>query len=310
MPDWEDHYEILGVHPDASQAEIKRARNDSAKIYHPDRMQALPPSAQRRAEEALKKVNQAWEILGNPKRREEYHAEWLRKKGGNPSPADTHKVLKAKPVVDPSHIRFSSVPPGTPKTRSFMIRNEGGSYSELGISDPKSWVRIAKRTSLSDFVELPLRVEIEVEGDGWAKTYSETITVSLDDEETEVKIELRTSPRSVICAANDGTGKTMESLSQVRSWLEDVKNNLGDNAGLIVYGVLCIPVALGAGLLMNSVEEFSAVWCLGLLVILACLPGIAVIGFYASLISLTLSVVFLILWIIIALVKYFFENPW
>ena len=55
----EDFYQILGVDPEADADEIKKVYDDKVWILHPDRMHGAPASAQRQAEEDLKKVNAA-----------------------------------------------------------------------------------------------------------------------------------------------------------------------------------------------------------------------------------------------------------
>jgi len=78
---WEDYYEILGVDPDASQEEIKKAYRDKTFIFHSDRLMEAPESAQRRAEEEFKKANRAYSVLKDPEKRNLYHLEWINKKG-------------------------------------------------------------------------------------------------------------------------------------------------------------------------------------------------------------------------------------
>jgi len=77
--DWkihrEDYYRILGVDPESSQEQIKEAYRDKAFIFHSDRLIGAPESAQRRAEEELKKVNLAYSILRDPKKRQKYFME-------------------------------------------------------------------------------------------------------------------------------------------------------------------------------------------------------------------------------------------
>ncbi|UCE10937.1 MAG: molecular chaperone DnaJ [Candidatus Thorarchaeota archaeon] len=63
----EDLYEILGVGRTASQEEIKKAYRTLAKKYHPDRN---PGNA--KAEEMLKKINRAYEVLSDPEKRSNY----------------------------------------------------------------------------------------------------------------------------------------------------------------------------------------------------------------------------------------------
>ncbi len=80
MTEWEDYYEILGVNPSASQEEIKKAYRENVVILHPDRMAGMSEGARRRAEGKLKRVNRAYEILGDPQKRRGYDSEYLLRK--------------------------------------------------------------------------------------------------------------------------------------------------------------------------------------------------------------------------------------
>ena len=62
-----DYYKILGVSRDASQEEIKRAFRELALKYHPDRNPGDP-----HAEEKFKEINEAYQVLGDPRKRAEY----------------------------------------------------------------------------------------------------------------------------------------------------------------------------------------------------------------------------------------------
>ena len=64
----QDYYSILGVMRDASQEEIKRAYLDAAQRLHPDRNTAAGDT------EVFLDVQQAYEVLSNPKRRAQYDA--------------------------------------------------------------------------------------------------------------------------------------------------------------------------------------------------------------------------------------------
>lgn len=62
-----DYYDILGIKRGASQEEIKRAYRRLARKYHPD----LNPG-DKSAEQKFKEINEAYEVLGDPKKRAEY----------------------------------------------------------------------------------------------------------------------------------------------------------------------------------------------------------------------------------------------
>ena len=62
-----NYYKILGVDKNASQDEIKRAFRQLARKYHPD----VNPG-NKEAEEKFKKINEAFQVLGNAEKREQY----------------------------------------------------------------------------------------------------------------------------------------------------------------------------------------------------------------------------------------------
>lgn len=64
--DMTDFYSVLGVSKSASDAEIKRAYRKLALEWHPDRNKTAG------AEEKFKEINKAYEVLGDPKKKEMY----------------------------------------------------------------------------------------------------------------------------------------------------------------------------------------------------------------------------------------------
>jgi molecular chaperone DnaJ len=62
----QDYYDVLGVAKSSSEADIKRAYRKLAMKYHPDR------NAGHDAEESFKAVNEAYEVLSDPSKRQTY----------------------------------------------------------------------------------------------------------------------------------------------------------------------------------------------------------------------------------------------
>ncbi len=62
MSELDKCYELLGVRPGVSVAELKAAYKDMAKVWHPDRF-AHDPRLQQKAQEKLKEINEAYEQL-------------------------------------------------------------------------------------------------------------------------------------------------------------------------------------------------------------------------------------------------------
>ena len=67
MADKRDYYEVLGLSKGASADEIKKSYRQLAKKYHPD----LNPD-NKEAEAKFKEVNEAYEILSDPDKKEKY----------------------------------------------------------------------------------------------------------------------------------------------------------------------------------------------------------------------------------------------
>jgi curved DNA-binding protein len=86
--EYTDYYDILGVEREASQEEVKRAFRRLARKHHPD---VNPDNPE--AEERFKEINEAYEVLSDPEKRQKYDrlgANWRRyqQTGGQPGDFD------------------------------------------------------------------------------------------------------------------------------------------------------------------------------------------------------------------------------
>ncbi len=87
----DDHYQALDVAPDASADEIRAAWRFLLVAFHPDRFR---DDAQRlRAQEVTKRVNAAWQELGDPARRRRYD----RRRTGAPAPSVAAPPMRELP---------------------------------------------------------------------------------------------------------------------------------------------------------------------------------------------------------------------
>ncbi len=68
-----DYWELLGVSKKASSEEIKDAYFRLSKKFHPDRFPKEDKEIQEMASRVFREINTAYEVLSDPKKREEYH---------------------------------------------------------------------------------------------------------------------------------------------------------------------------------------------------------------------------------------------
>ena len=81
--EYKDYYKVLGVDRDIDQADLKKTYRKLARKYHPD------VSKETNAEERFKEVNEAYEVLGDAKKRASYDelgANWQNGQSFNPPP--------------------------------------------------------------------------------------------------------------------------------------------------------------------------------------------------------------------------------
>ena len=109
MPDWVDLYQVLEISPEAGPEEIRHAYRAKAMAYHPDRLFGVADELKRLAEEKLKAVNEAYEILGEADSRAEFHKGWV------------SRTSPPHPVVEPPVLRFNDADAGRTTAGHFVI---------------------------------------------------------------------------------------------------------------------------------------------------------------------------------------------
>jgi DnaJ-class molecular chaperone len=136
----QSYYDILGVAKDANVTTIKKARDKLAMKYHPDR---LSGSNKEFGEAKFKEINEAYEVLSNPKKREIYDR--LGKKGleggmGSDPMADLFNKQQSRhdivpPIKIPIEISLKDLYLGTSVTKEFERKNICKECNRTGCKD-------------------------------------------------------------------------------------------------------------------------------------------------------------------------------
>jgi calcineurin-like phosphoesterase family protein len=168
---WEEACQILGVPVTATIAEIDAQYKYKANILHPDKTTGLPESIRQKAEEELKRVNTAYNVLRDLK--------------NNP------QANPPKLSVSPRYIRFKDMEPNQKKTTSIEIESVGGSYTKFWMDDsPATWLKVIEVKSTTN-EPLPLEVTIEATGGSTLRKQIEcSLPIRLENEKTKTKDEV------------------------------------------------------------------------------------------------------------------------
>jgi hypothetical protein len=86
------HYDVLGVDPSASMAEIKQSYLRLARDAHPDRHNSSEPE-RLRAEERMRRLNAAWAVIGDVDQRAAYDRQRLRGETARPRAASAEGAV-------------------------------------------------------------------------------------------------------------------------------------------------------------------------------------------------------------------------
>ena len=150
-----DWYEILGVPPDAGQAEIRKAYLERARQVHPDRHRASEKDRDRSWRDAnarAAEVNRAYDVLGDEERRRKYDA--TRRRDARPSDTEPTPPRRAqeegrttgrepRPAGTGGWAFFEDLPERTQK--AILYRQKGLATDQVRVraaSGANRWVRL------------------------------------------------------------------------------------------------------------------------------------------------------------------------
>lgn len=95
------HYKTLGVLADASVSDVRKAYHDQARKWHPDRFVGRAPLEAKEAEDRMRKLNEAWAVLGDAGNRKTYDRELSGLANGAVTVGQAIRTEGGIPRIDP-----------------------------------------------------------------------------------------------------------------------------------------------------------------------------------------------------------------
>jgi DnaJ domain len=133
---FKDYYAILMVHPQAEPFLIEAAYKRLAREYHPDFSQADFGAAQHNHEKMLE-INEAYEVLSNPARRQSFDLEYERQ-ARRKQPVSTQTQTITRPPPPAADPRWGNVGPTFPVPAAFGIEADYLARAQEGAAE---WLR-------------------------------------------------------------------------------------------------------------------------------------------------------------------------
>jgi curved DNA-binding protein CbpA len=147
-----DHYAILGVHPAAALADIKRAYRRLARQHHPDTNKE--PGAARR----FRQITEAYEVLSDPARRKAYDQTRPPASGPLATPGSTAVISRLLAVLEDAWTAIRQRHPQIPPVVIIVASGGNGRQRAYGHHAPQRW-----HAAGTD------RTEIMISGEGLAR---------------------------------------------------------------------------------------------------------------------------------------------
>jgi curved DNA-binding protein len=161
--EYKDYYETLGISRDAGDEDVRRAFRKLARLYHPDKA-----GNDRRAEDRFKEINEAYEVLSDPVRRQRYD--------------EFDSAWQSNPSADEAWKEFARAD-GSFGSQSGASRSEHFTFTGSGFSeffDQLFAERPEERKSRPQ-PDIRTRKEVEEQTDGRGDDLESDIWVTLED---------------------------------------------------------------------------------------------------------------------------------
>jgi curved DNA-binding protein len=200
--EYRDYYKILGVEKSADEKEIKKAYRKLARQYHPD----VNPD-NKEAETRFKEANEAYEVLGDPEKRQKYDrlgANWnaYQSAGRDPSGFDWSQWASAGPGGQRVNVQYGDINDlfGQSSFSEFfqsIFGGASGQYSGSGVPFGRG-AQYQPRPARGSNVEHPVEITLEEAFNGTQRV------LSMDNRRIEVKIPAGVRTGSKVRVAGEG----------------------------------------------------------------------------------------------------------
>lgn len=239
-----DHYKILSekiegtdtenLGPYSTMEEIKSNYRKLAQYYHPDKHMNNP--LQKLAEEKLKDINIAYQILSDPGKRRDYDDTYRKGSTSDGRP---------RPTADKQNIIYRDMEPGSIIKESILITNAGGPYAKVHIAKPiDPQIQVSDNVLTAGKAALPLKIDITMRAGAYGSIIEDAIKVYVDDEVVTIPVRLETKA----APANTGikTGNTAASGKGKGGRMGKGMIALIAGLGVVLAGLIILIVSLAS----------------------------------------------------------------
>ncbi|GLI59852.1 hypothetical protein VaNZ11_001840, partial [Volvox africanus] len=148
-----EYYAVLNIPRDASDEDVRRAYRNLAQVYHPDKH--TDPEQKKRAEEAFNRLQEAYEVLSDPNRRQIYDVY------GKEGLAAGFELGTKLDSVDDLKAKWEEFKRKQEAERAELLSNHRGVYMcRLDLSDPRASLAgqrpLFRAATVTNSVETPV----------------------------------------------------------------------------------------------------------------------------------------------------------